>query len=167
SATLLALMTTTKSPVSTCGAKVGLCLPRSSVAAWVARRPSTTSDASMTCHSRSISPGFGLYVRTGLPCLVMGMSRWLACPAGLHGPGLAGRRQPARNSHQRYLALAGRVKRPPDGHGDVAHGLGEPGHAAVGRRGHVQAMLLQPLSDRYGEQLAHDLDARPGDPERL
>jgi len=50
SATLPAFTMTTKSPVSTCGAKVGLCLPRSSVAAWVAKRPSTTSEASITCH---------------------------------------------------------------------------------------------------------------------
>ena len=55
----------TKSPPSTCGAKVGLCLPRSSVAAWVARRPRTTSVASMTNHSRVISPALGLYVRMG------------------------------------------------------------------------------------------------------
>src|SRR5256885_15940947 len=66
-------MAITKSPVSTCGAKTGLCLPRRSVAAWVARRPSTTSAASITCHRRSISPGFGLYVPTGLPCLVGGL----------------------------------------------------------------------------------------------
>ncbi len=43
SATLSALTTMTKSPVSTCGAKVGLCLPRSRVATWLASRPSTTS----------------------------------------------------------------------------------------------------------------------------
>src|SRR5215207_1936983 len=57
-------MTTTKSPPSTCGANVGLCLPRSRVAIWTASRPSTTSVASITCHSRVTSAGFGLYVRT-------------------------------------------------------------------------------------------------------
>src|SRR5690242_4078687 len=66
-------MITTKSPVSTCGAKVGLCLPRRRLAVWVARRPRTTSEASIMCHGRSISPGFGLYVRTELPCLVVGL----------------------------------------------------------------------------------------------
>jgi hypothetical protein len=49
-ATLSALMITTKSPVSMCGVNIGLCLPRSSTAAWVASRPRTTSVASMTCH---------------------------------------------------------------------------------------------------------------------
>src|SRR5829696_1405961 len=58
---------TTKSPVSTCGAKVGLCLPRSRIAVWLASRPSTTSVASITCQCRVTSPGFGLYVRTDLP----------------------------------------------------------------------------------------------------
>jgi hypothetical protein len=46
-----------------CGANVALCLPRRSTAAWVARRPSTTSCASMTCHLRTTSPALGLYVR--------------------------------------------------------------------------------------------------------
>ena len=64
SATLSALTMMTKSPPSMCGANVGLCLPRSRVAAWTASRPSTTSVASMTCHSRWMSAGFGLYVRT-------------------------------------------------------------------------------------------------------
>src|SRR5262249_42323920 len=77
------------------------------------------------------------------------------------------RRQPARNSPQRYPALPGRVKTPPDGHGDVAHRFGDPGDAPVGRRGHVQAMLGQPPPDGYGEKLAPPLDTRPGDPERL
>src|SRR4051794_37931140 len=58
---------TTKSPVSMCGAKVGLCLPRRRMAAWEASRPSTTSVASITCQARVISPGLGLYVGTDLP----------------------------------------------------------------------------------------------------
>src|SRR3954447_16713603 len=64
---------TTKSPVSMCGAKVGLCLPRRRMAAWEASRPSTTSVASITCQARVISPGLGLYVGTDLPrrCLVL------------------------------------------------------------------------------------------------
>src|SRR5690606_27042400 len=65
-ATFSALMTMTKSPPSTWGAKVGLCLPRSSVAAWLARRPRTTSVASMTYQLRSASPALGVYVRTGV-----------------------------------------------------------------------------------------------------
>src|SRR5918993_5237775 len=68
--TLAALTTTTKSPVSTCGANCGLCLPRSRIATWLASRPSTTSDASITCHWRVTSAGLGLYVRTGLPSLL-------------------------------------------------------------------------------------------------
>ena len=63
--TWAALTTITKSPVSTCGANCGLCLPRSRIAAWLARRPSTTSDASMTCHARVTSPGLGVYVGHG------------------------------------------------------------------------------------------------------
>src|SRR5690625_1181031 len=59
-------MMMTKSPPSRCGAKVGLCLPRSNAAAWVASRPRTTSVASMTYQARSISPALGLYVRTVL-----------------------------------------------------------------------------------------------------
>src|SRR5947209_661872 len=54
----------TKSPVSTCWANWGLCLPRRRRAAWLARRPSTMSLASMTCQRRSTSPGFGVYVDT-------------------------------------------------------------------------------------------------------
>src|SRR3954471_17490917 len=52
----------TKSPVSTWLANCGLCLPRSRRAACEARRPRTTSLASMTCQERSTSPGFGEYV---------------------------------------------------------------------------------------------------------
>src|SRR5690349_18215885 len=50
-----------------CGAYIGLCLPRSSVAAWAASLPSTTSVASITCQAWVMSPGFGLYVDTDLP----------------------------------------------------------------------------------------------------
>src|SRR3954469_21903862 len=46
---------------------MGLCLPRRSVAACEASRPSTTSVASITCQARVISPGLGLYVGTDLP----------------------------------------------------------------------------------------------------
>src|SRR6186997_3662730 len=66
-ATFSALTITTKSPVSMCGAYIGLCLPRSSVAAWAASLPSTTSVASITCQAWVMSPGFGLYVDTDLP----------------------------------------------------------------------------------------------------
>src|SRR3954471_2825419 len=47
------------------GAKVGLCLPRSTRATSVARRPSTSPSASTTCQARWISAGFGENVRTG------------------------------------------------------------------------------------------------------
>src|SRR3954465_4628113 len=50
--TFSALITTTKSPQSACGVKVGLCLPRSTVAMVVAARPSTLSFKSMTTQLR-------------------------------------------------------------------------------------------------------------------
>src|SRR5689334_21492041 len=59
-------MMTTKSPPSTFGVNVGLCLPRSRVAAVAASSPSTTSVASMTCHDGLMSPAFGVYVGTAL-----------------------------------------------------------------------------------------------------
>src|ERR1700691_501118 len=65
-ATLSALMTMTKSPPSTLGANVGLCLPRTRLAAATARRPSTTSVASMTYHDLVVSPALGAYVGTAL-----------------------------------------------------------------------------------------------------
>src|SRR6478672_7306391 len=65
-ATLSALMTMTKSPPSTLGVNVGLCLPRSRLAAATASRPSTTSVASMTYHECVVSPAFGVYVGTAL-----------------------------------------------------------------------------------------------------
>src|SRR6478752_2666964 len=68
-ATLSALITMTKSPPSTFGVNVGLCLPRSRFAAATASRPSTTSVASMTYHERVVSPAFGVYVGTALPLL--------------------------------------------------------------------------------------------------
>src|SRR6476659_4993995 len=46
---------------------MALCLPRNSCAAWLASRPSTTSDASITCQAWVTSPGLGLYVRTDMP----------------------------------------------------------------------------------------------------
>ena len=79
----------TKSPVSTCGAKVGLCLPRRSVAAWEASRPSTTSVASITCQARVISPGLGLYVGTDLPRR-SGLVCCLSLRLGGPGPGCSG-----------------------------------------------------------------------------
>src|SRR5271168_3525272 len=68
-ATLSALTTMTKSPPSTLGVNVGLCLPRSSVAAATASRPSTTSVASMTYYACVVSPAFGVYVGTALTSL--------------------------------------------------------------------------------------------------
>src|SRR5450759_5840082 len=65
-------MMTTKSPPSTWGAKVVLCLPRRRMAVWLARRPRTTSVASMTCHRHSTSCGLGVYVRTDKPSFSRG-----------------------------------------------------------------------------------------------
>src|SRR5690606_23724900 len=55
-------MTMTKSPVSMCVAKVGLCLPRRIVATWEASRPSVLPSASTMYHWRSISEAFGVDV---------------------------------------------------------------------------------------------------------
>src|ERR1700730_7604797 len=74
-ATLSALMTITKSPPSTLGANVGLCLPRNRVAAATARRPSTTSVASMTYHDLVVSPALGAYVGTAYHFVLSGGSR--------------------------------------------------------------------------------------------
>src|SRR5260370_11681959 len=52
SRTLSALITTTKSPQSACGVKVGLFLPRRTLAMVVAMRPSTLSFTSMTTQLR-------------------------------------------------------------------------------------------------------------------
>src|ERR1700758_2091839 len=73
-ATFSALTTMTKSPPSTLGVNVGLCLPRSRVAAAAASLPSTTSVASMTYHERVVSPAFGVYVGTARTFLLSGGS---------------------------------------------------------------------------------------------
>src|SRR5271170_5256327 len=71
----------TKSPPSTLRANVGLCLPRSRLAAATARRPSTTSVASMTYHDRVVSPALGAYVGTAyLLLLLEGGSRVTRVP---------------------------------------------------------------------------------------
>src|SRR3954464_1439321 len=49
---------TTWSPQSTCGVKLGLCLPRRMLATIVARRPTTSPSASIRCHFFSPSAGF-------------------------------------------------------------------------------------------------------------
>src|SRR3954468_14736160 len=81
-----ALTTTTWSPVSAFGVKIGLCLPRSSVATSVARRPSTRPSASMTCHPRVISELVGVYVRTGSPSDVDSKTRTGTAHGGALGP---------------------------------------------------------------------------------
>src|SRR6184192_4168955 len=48
-------MTTTKSPVSTCGVKMAFSLPRSNLAAFTATWPSTWPLASITHHLRGTS----------------------------------------------------------------------------------------------------------------
>src|SRR5204863_1960086 len=50
-------MTTTWSPQSTCGVKLGLCLPRRMLAMIVATRPTTSPSASIRCHFLSTSAG--------------------------------------------------------------------------------------------------------------
>src|SRR5687768_8506533 len=48
---------TTWSPQSTCGVKLGLCLPRRMLATIVASRPTTSPSASIRCHFFSTSAG--------------------------------------------------------------------------------------------------------------
>src|SRR5205085_2483415 len=55
SRTLSASMTTTKSPVSTCGVKIAFSLPRKRFAAFTATRPRIWSLASMIHHLRGTS----------------------------------------------------------------------------------------------------------------
>src|SRR5580704_10594526 len=57
SCTFSALTTMILSPVSMCGVKIGLCLPRRRIAMIVASRPSTSPSASITTHFLSISEG--------------------------------------------------------------------------------------------------------------
>src|SRR6185436_8637669 len=66
----------TKSPMSTFGVYVGLCLPRSTRAMREARRPSVWPVASITYHSRCASPAS--LVSQELFCVViMGVnSKW-------------------------------------------------------------------------------------------
>src|SRR5687768_742762 len=51
-------MTTTLSPMSTCGVNVGLCFPRRRIATSVASRPTTRFSASIRTHFFSTSAGF-------------------------------------------------------------------------------------------------------------
>jgi hypothetical protein len=59
-ATFSAFTTTTKSPVSMCGVKVGLCLPRSTRAMSLASRPTGLFAASTMNQDRSISEGLAV-----------------------------------------------------------------------------------------------------------
>src|ERR1700738_652494 len=119
-ATLSALMTMTKSPPSTLGVNVGLCLPRSRLAAATASRPSTTSVASMTYHERVVSPAFGVYVGTALTFSSLGLDPGdPGCRSGVGGSGGSRRptstRGPACIPHANgaaYLRASAQVKTP-------------------------------------------------------
>src|SRR6266508_3149120 len=63
--TFSALITTTKSPVSTCGVKIAFSLPRNKLAAFTATCPSTWSLASITHHLRGTSLAFAEKVFIG------------------------------------------------------------------------------------------------------
>src|SRR5919106_4522845 len=63
--TFSALITTTKSPVSTCGVRIVFSLPRSKLAAFTATRPNTWSLASITHHLRGTSQAFAENVFIG------------------------------------------------------------------------------------------------------
>src|SRR5215213_3204104 len=56
----------TKSPVSMWGVKVGLCLPRRTLAIWTARRPTTSPVPSMCSHSGLAVAGVASVVLLGM-----------------------------------------------------------------------------------------------------
>src|SRR6516165_1361089 len=140
-ATLSALMTMTKSPPSTLGANVGLCLPRSRLAAATARRPSTTSVASMTYHDRVVSPALGAYVGTARTFF---FSRWIpgraGCRSGVHGGVISATDidpRPRRTARQ-PSSLPMRV--PPGQNGCVVP-------TALHRRDHTESFMRLPCPD--------------------
>src|SRR2546428_3258858 len=81
--TLAAFTTTTGSPVSRCGGKLGLCLPRRRVATRVASRPSVAPSASTSFQCRSISALFVVYVFIALS-LVVSLVRRCSAPRSPH-----------------------------------------------------------------------------------
>src|SRR2546428_3039852 len=81
--TLAAFTTTTGSPVSRCGEKLGLCLPRRRVATRVASRPSVAPSASTSFQCRSISALFVVYVFIALS-LVVSLVRHCSAPRSPH-----------------------------------------------------------------------------------
>src|SRR2546427_278479 len=81
--TLAAFTTTTGSPVSRCGEKLGLCLPRRRVATRVASRPSVAPSASTSFQCRSISALFVVYVFIALS-LVVSLVRRCSAPRSPH-----------------------------------------------------------------------------------
>src|SRR2546422_5255351 len=91
----------TKSPMSRCGEYSGLCLPISSPATRVARRPSVWPVASITCHSLWISPPLRLYVVTRF------IIKQTAFVANLHQAESTSRRRGCRRpgSGPRYQTL--------------------------------------------------------------
>src|SRR3954454_17502035 len=106
---------TTKSPTSRGGAYWGLGLPRRSCAVWLARRPSTTSVAPMTCQARAISPGLGEYVRTALvSSVVVGKAGGIASPST--GDVATRGHQPACARQRTTIPAAGQALSP-DGRG--------------------------------------------------
>src|SRR4051812_3463593 len=74
---------TTWSPQSTCGVKLGLCLPRRMLATIVASRPTTRPSASIRCHFFSTS--------AGLADLVVFISAFMAGPSRLKRKAAPGR----------------------------------------------------------------------------
>src|SRR5438128_6621121 len=81
--TLAAFTTTTGSPVSRCGEKLGLCFPRRRVATRVASRPSVAPSASTSFQCRSISALFVVYVFIALS-LVVSLVRRCSAPRSTH-----------------------------------------------------------------------------------
>src|SRR6476659_661410 len=93
---------TTWSPQSTCGVKLGLCLPRRMLATIVATRPTTRPSASIRCHFFSTSAGFADLVV--FISAFMGVNLFLTRKAAPE-PELLHRRQ------RRYLRLKGKKSR--------------------------------------------------------
>src|SRR4029450_4378809 len=131
SRTLAALMTITWSPVSTWGAKIGLCLPRRMRATWAASRPRTWPSASTTYQSRVRSRARGENVR-----LAGEGMRATPLRFGSVAPGMSSLPQRRVNRLSRLAVtrsfgqLSGRGEEPPGG-GDDRDRPGGGGRLAV------------------------------------
>src|SRR5215470_1329872 len=165
-------MTTTWSPTSRCGAKVGLCLPRSTWATRVASRPRTLPSASTRNHLRSIAPSFGITVAMFRTLLWLAKSTtWRSLSYKLATGNY--KRDPTRSQHSDALGLPRRGGLPRPG-AEISHRAGGAGRLAgeagatpvndeeMGRLGPAR------LGQERGEIIVNLLGIfRPGEPEPL